>query len=481
MIGASPRVVVPAALVLVALAAFAAAPDGHFQDHPGAPERLTQRLERGWGADAVLAAFDGRQWARARYRGADLAGYLQAGETLLERGRFDQAYARLWPPGMAVLAAVVLAVARERYVLGMIAWTVLLWGLALVSVLRVLAPRRPRELALGLALAALALFLPAHGHALFGFGAVMSESPATALFVVGASQLLVGLTRVEPRPVVLGGLLLALATLVRAYFEYAAGGALAFTAVALAVVAGAHRLRARRWTPDARRSLRAAGLAALAVLVMQAGLLPWRGYKRARFGHTSLVRVDDAYALKWSFARELPPWMRAGNAACVADPETCDRLAEAETPTPGRELKRLTLQALLQHPLAYAGAKLRHLDWFWMGRDGEALTPALKLKGLLLAALGGLGLVGLLAALRRGRRVGPALALALGFLASNAAIFAVLHFEWRYSLPLRAASALLPVWAWAAARAVTLEVPTLGPPITPSSGEDSGASGTASA
>lgn len=440
-----------ALLLLCAIAAFGGGFDRELRYLPGhTSSPSAQTITMSWSAEQVEAKYAGK----VRFRGADLASYLQAGDLLISERRFDYWYSKIWPPGMAVLASASLWMGRDHYVRNLVCMAVVLWAGAFMVLFLTLDVSRTRATVVAVAYLAALLLMPTLRHFLFGFGAVMSEAASCAFFIASMSVLFLAIARRSLLLFTAAGVLLGIATLIRAYFEYIGHGLLLVMPLLLGAAWLVARVRNARWANQQPWLRCLAGLA-LAFIAFQTTLVPWRMYSRSTYGHTSLLHLssDYVYGRTWAPDSELRDYLRASNTPCVIEPELCAALQPIRPKLSGEAQRNLTAMTLLTRPFAFTRHKLENFNWLWIGRDWRTAfveQPLLGLEAVLLLLVG--LLTTLLVTVRAYTTRDPNLLLLLlvtgAFVATNAAMFVILPFEWRYSLPLRLFAYLLPAWWW---------------------------------
>jgi hypothetical protein len=342
------------------------------------------------------------------------------------------------------IAAVISLFGEESYPFKMVVVGVLMWSTAL-AVLVLLTPPAASTPA-SIAIVSSFLLFPALREWNFGFGSLMAETCSHVFFTISLAALFVALRRRSPAWAIAGAALFALAAYYRSAFELQGR---AFFA-ALSIIAGGWLLFER--TP---RMKRLAGCALAAMLTFNVALVPWRLYKERYFGTTAWYSAADAYVygFLWKKDEELRWYHRGANAACHADPDLCRELHDRGESLTGLEIKEAAFRTLSSHPFIWLKFKAENLCWLWFDRSwtGLASEPIVLLEGLVLALLGVFGFSAM--ALRAKRTPKPEaigmLLMAVLLVGINAAIFLILHFEWRYSQTLRTLCLLLPVfWLW---------------------------------
>lgn len=421
-----------ACLVACAIAAF--------HDGIHKPIRLEVRahpntsMELDWPAKKVIDVFSGGP--DRPYGGADLASYLIAGKHVLRAGRFDPRYVRFWPPGMPVtIAGVIAASGEDRYPFKMVLLSVILWSLALTTVILAGAPKE--RIALSTAAVLSFLLFPQLREWTFGFGSVVAESASHAFFVAAMALLFAAIKHERVASAIAAAALFGIAAYYRAAFELT--GNVLFAALLIAAVI------------SKKRSLRIAALAA--VLSFNAVLLPWRLYKHHWFQTMEWYSAGDdyVYGTFWFQPEQLSWYMRAGNPACHVDPVRCAEFHARAVPPSGAEYKEASFVALATHPREWIAFKLEHATWLWWDRDPRELfdDKAVLAEGsalLLLGLAGFAALAGRAIRKKNASTIGAFTAAAI-FIAVQGGMFLFLHFEWRYSQPLRTFCFFLPCWA----------------------------------
>jgi hypothetical protein len=227
----------------------------------------------------------------------------------------------------------------------------------------------------------------------------------------------------------------------------------------LATTALVHRLRTPRpWSGNAlwqfviqpthetdRRALKVATIVFVTAFVL---IVPWKLRNLVVLGQFSLRACDGAYVAYWSY--DMPPAAISGDSGCVANPDLC-AIVNAQiaslTPDLGR---RLTLFAIVFSPRAYFANKLRHVPEFWVGTPWHLLGS--RNRGFLLEGSISLlaGMLALWWAVRGAFRMRGSRAIFsaffLGFCLQNVLVFTLLHYEYRYSLPIRLFFFYAPWW-----------------------------------
>ncbi len=396
---------------------------------------------------------------------SDAAHYIQAGEELHAREVIHEHYRRYWGLGTPVVIAAVKTVfgLEASYPWHMALVCTLFFGAALGLIVSFLAPRgRPLLGVLG----ATALWICADlRDFVFGLGSILSDSMGTAALLAALTMLLVASATPRRRYFVLAGVCFGVAANFRYQHLMLARlvlGAVLVTLVLLAWRAGYGRARllAALLGRDGADTWLAAMLRGITPCVLAFALLlvPWSAYKLAHDGtlkwYTASQRLK--YGRMWTPDAQQPSWAHAANAQCHADPELCAELYARFGEEVFGKLKPLAIVTTILHPIAVARVKLAGFSWLWWGKSYAELRAhkAALVEGL---ALLGAGLFGVVLLAWRGFCARhPAYLIAgvvvLVVLAQNLVMFTFVHFEWRYSLPLRVLGGLAPLlvagFAW---------------------------------
>jgi hypothetical protein len=417
-----------------------------------ARDSLPSGLRYGSSAEDVV-----RAWTLA-----DPASFVRYGRYLLSRDPWNIGSTGCWPPGMGFInAALFTTLGEGAFVLKTMLLSVVLWGAALYGVFRTLSyPRHP--LVRFLVVNSIWLF-SSFRYWLLITASIFSESKALPLFVVGVACFVRGLQTGKSRYYVASGILLALAAYIRAVFDATIMIGFAFVAlIAVGRLAATYlvdRLRASRpisardlWRFAAEprfalehHALKLAGVVLVIALIL---LVPWKVRNLAVLGTFSLRVCEGDYAKYWSY--DMPRYLIAGDSGCVANPDLCailnTRIASV-TPDLGW---RLTLFAMVFSPRAYFANKLKHFPEFWVGTPWLLLGSRNKiflLEGSISLVAGTLALVWAARSVLRPR--GPLAifsAFFLGFCLQNLLVFSLVHYEYRYSAPIRLIFFYAPWW-----------------------------------
>jgi len=413
---------------------------------------------------------------------SDIVSYIKYAKLLIEQlggpvssaptdPAFTDAWVvRSWPPGFPAIVAGVLAITGEAaYLAKLLAVAIALWATALVSFLN-LVPFHPRRWVRFVCLGALWL-LPGLRRSSLGVGAFIADSTATALFVLSLALIADGLLRRRRRSFHFAGATLALAVNCRTALDLQVqfvtigllGGALGWWVLAVlprlwegGASWGAVRDALR--SPDALPHRRALAGLAVFFLIVSAGTAPWKLFNYLHHGVYGFSTTGSAteWDYQWLLPESLPWFVHAGNTACVLDIDFC-RFVNRNRSVLAPYHKELAIAAFVRNPWGWISHRLSNLNWLWVGLPwtpppGAGLDWwASYLEGSLYVAslLVGLWLLarGLTRAARAEDRRMLVLqaAIVLLCLGANAAMFAVVHYEERYSLPLR----LLCLWTTA--------------------------------
>ena len=397
-----------------------------------------------------------------KYGLADPGSFVLYGRYLLSQDPWKTSSTGCWPPGMGFINAALFAMFGDHaYLLKTMILSVLLWGAALYSVFRTIS--RPRNALTRFVIVNSIWVFSSFRYWLLITASIYSESKALPLFVIGVAFLVRGLQTGKSWHYVASGVALALAAYVRAVFD--AMIMIAFTVIGvialgrLATAYLAERLRDsgplslrgfRRFVTQPRfegehQALKVAGVVLVTALIL---IVPWKVRNVAALGAFSLRVCEGDSALYWSY--DMPSYLISGDAACRANPDLCAILNTRITSVTPELGRRLVLFAIVSSPRAYFANKLRHFPEFWVGTPWSQLgsrNNAFLVEGSISLLAGTVALVW---ALRNAFRMrGPLTIFSgffLGFVLQNLLVFSVLHYEYRYSAPIRLFFWFSPWW-----------------------------------
>lgn len=391
--------------------------------------------------------------------GSDACNYLTGGQDLLKTGTISPSnhwILNLWPPGVVVLSALYILIAKTGLSLPVVAGAIgiVAWTLVLSLWFRHLRPK----VGVGMALAAVvfvALGQPMR-HWYLADGLFYMESLSVAL-LLGA--LLALMPRGDEAAIIqvkrgaMAGLLLAAAAYLRAPLESAA----------LVLSVGLAAWFAWRLLPLAKRrtgvraqlkGIAVAGRALIAcVVVVHALTIPWRivAAETVRPGDMMWSQAGDLAITKFwmptDYLQEHAAWLVEGtaNTPCRVAPDVCQQISleelASEEPFAGpiSEFQSAAVEAWLNDPVDWTETKATAALRFWF-RISEIQAFAFEFheNGILLLLL--------LLTARFGHKVnGNAQALMAALFVASFGISYVFHYEVRYFFPLKSALPLLGV------------------------------------
>ena len=395
--------------------------------------------------------------------GPDPCWYLTSGQDLLDQGfvRDENFWIwNLWPPGVSVLSAVYIVMARSGMSLTVAAGciTIASWVIVLTAWKSLLDRYAGRILSL-VAVSTVALGQIMRGWYL-GNGLLYMESASTvclllALLFVAKATRFGGAERSVRARFLLGaaaGAALAAAAYLRTPFEPPGLVLTIVTIIAILLVLawGSFAGRTSEWWGS-----KLSPLVPLIGLVTAFHVLtvPWRIIvsQRVRAGDRRWSVVSDlVWKGTWTPTDELvqngASFLASGtfNTACRVEPVLCRSIYDSEISTTspaGRsvgEFQRLTVQAFLDHPLQWLWIKVEASPRFWFAAPRSVDKFELLENGVLLVLL-------LMVVLLGYRRLGPTLYLVfISVLIMTLASIFVSHYEARYLYPIKS---VLPVLA----------------------------------
>jgi hypothetical protein len=346
---------------------------------------------------------------------------------------------------MAVTGYLVELVSGDgAYPIKMAILAALVWSLCLYGWFRVIRPRKdPWKLFL---LLCLPWCLPVFRDWVLQVGALESESIAAALFC-GAFAAFVTALNTRALEFLFGSVaLLAMAAYFRAEFDLY--GTVILAAVALPVGLRVYRQRLPR---------EALKLPILLLVVFLGLTLPWKMFMRSQYGHFGMSTAMYVSAERVFWNPEPPEFVFGGNAPCIVEPETCQRVQENKDRIPTSEKLKLAEFAFLRHPIEWLSYKAGFLDRFWFGFPlAEAMEahPEYLFDGLFCLAAAAVALYFWMMALQEavpgpGRDRVHLMGLIMGaFALAYSALFIIAPLEIRYTMPLRIACLFSPLACW---------------------------------
>lgn len=427
-----------------ALAAFIHGTDRNIHLDP-----LLDGTAEGIGTRWSVEQMQAHEVGRPMYRGSDAASFLSAGQRLIELHHFENDYVKFWPAAMGFLSAGVLVLTGgESYPLKMIAFNVVLWASCLfISFLCLpLTRRRAVDAALWLSF----FLLPAFRAWMFGLGSLMSEGPSHAIFVASVSMLVRAILDRSILLWIAAAVSMGIAAHFRSVFE--TFGKAMFLIPLIFGTAWVIIELWRRKSPHALPILKCLFAGWLAFTLT---LLPWRLYKKERFGHSEWYYQTERYKYgpQWMTDAEVAR-LPFANTGCKIDPQLCAAIQANTLPLEDRTYRDLMFMTFFAHPGKWLSFRIKNGHAFWFGATKQDLPahPALIVEGgiLLLTGVGGLAGFAWVLWRRRSDEAVLQVACAFGvFLALNLSIFLFFHMEWRYSQSIRTFAYYLPLWVLA--------------------------------
>lgn len=399
----------------------------------------------------------------------DAGSYLTGALALVRDGTVGPEHAwilNLWPPGMVVLDAAVIAWSPLPFAVTVALLTAVAWGLTL-TLLTWRLIRTRRAILFVVAGELLVLATPPFQTWMLDEAFIYSDGFAAAALISGLTILVLrglayGGKALWIRDGVLAGILLAIAVYFRAsnnIVPIAIGG----LAIVLFVVWFIRRARRQARENLLRHSV-LLGVTTLTVLAL---LAPYAALTLARYGRLQPTMTDEVmYELQWRDPSTQPTWLADAGVplGCTLDPELCaDFLAEYGGPPPLSEARAALVTAIVTHPIPWVMDRVSVVvkQWFRddygvrsvVDFDEDATIPVsaswnpnipmgLFYLGMLVATL--------ILAIRLARRGHWALLVIPLAAAALLAPFAIAHVEVRYLIPLKLIGLLAPtLWlAW---------------------------------
>lgn len=396
----------------------------------------------------------------------DRTSYLQYARSILGNHDFRYWGANIWPPAFPLLVAAELKLLGtdlkdSRYQLHMACVAAVLWAAAFWLWFNALLPLGLWRFASGLV-----FLLPTFREWTLAGGALTSESLSLALLFSTLGMLLLALQRRRLGLFVAAALFIAASGYARGVLSAIWEGVLLGLLVCCGLY-GAIRFLAESarhsgvplggWAMTfMRRELRrpysrAIGVVTLMLVTVEAGLFPWKHHMAAQGTYQMTASAKfEIEAYMWS--PSLPGFVVTGNTPCVVDPALCKAIVLSPELSTYPNKKRLALATFLNRPGPWIHRKVLALDQLWFGASIRSTDPWEVAENVGYPVLYLLGMSMLAFRARRSRACTLALLTGGFFLLGNAAVFTMMHFEYRYGLPLKLFAFCLPWAAWALSR-----------------------------
>lgn len=375
----------------------------------------------------------------------------------------------LWPPGMPVLYGLVLKMPGSAYFpLKIIVLATALYAIVSYFLYRNFSGGRFSVTAL--IVSALPLMYGSFQNSLFlGFCLFSSDFYCFVLLAIlmfllfevldGTAQ---PVRRQALRLVMLGAVLAALAYFRSFYFIYikllTAGSLFALVAWVGCALVG------RGWKATIQGLVKSKIVASVGVVLLVAWLvlLPWKLVLQKNQRPFDWTATNQVWAAQWR--NDLPPFLVGLNTPCVLDRNTCEQLMPFQYPDTWAEpklgsdfYKRLSVATFVSNPLAWYAEKAKVFRYFWFDAQEFFWTDAkyiargftpwkvimyIQSVAIFLMCIG----LTVISGVRLGRNFAkrsPLLennglyVLFLSFFGCNLAVFTFLHYEARYSIPLK--------------------------------------------
>ncbi len=400
---------------------------------------------------------------------ADQHFYLYAGSKIASGDALDLVshsdiwILSLWPPGQSMLFAMAIVLAQLGLPIVVVVAVIscALWSILLS--IPVLLTHTFSRLLVTTAIGCSIPFLYFMKAWPLGDGVLFADGNGTVLLI----SALVVLTFVRPSyPLVtipislIAGLLLAASAYFRATNEVVINFLTAFAIAYVVVWVGWRMVRYPLRRRDRLRGYSFGSLPKwltsllLMVLFAQVLMLPWRiiVHERINGGISFSAATDDLWARQWApakFVSALGVWS-GSNSMCRAYPDRCLTIETVEVasnaPYTGEgfysqeDFRHITIQVLTDNPLPFIRDRIGLLKYFWGFNRYHSTTQIVEATVNIVILL----VVFVLSLVRLVRWRDPLLLLSLAVLvlAALGPTF-LIHFEYRYLLPLQAAVVLL--------------------------------------
>lgn len=225
---------------------------------------------------------------------------------------------------------------------------------------------------------------------------------------------------------------------------------------------GLWTMASRGWRATIKGVVQSKAVASVGVVLLLTWvfLLPWMVILKIEGKPFEWTVTDQAWAGQWR--NDLPPFLVGMNTPCILEKDICDQLMPFQyqdiwaTPKLGSDFyKRLSIATFVSSPLKWYREKAKWFDHFWFDdyeiyqkKPASQLTRYIQSVGYLqsaglLAVCLGLALLAVVRFVRNVSRRRPLLEdnglyfLFLIFCIYNVMVFTFVHFEPRYSVPLK--------------------------------------------
>jgi hypothetical protein len=394
---------------------------------------------------------------------ADIGSYIQYSDWLRHRRADSNWLAALWPPGMAVLIRLIRTFGENYYPIKLLIVSCLLW----TTVFKLsLAPLRsfPKLRMAAIATIILMVFFPFTTLYVLGMGVVMSEAHSTATFLIGLFVFARALLSNSKGLAFFSGVIVALALLLRAYYDVAISFMIAGAFLVLMYQYARNSLdrsgRLKTWD-DRPIKKNTAVLLLFFSLGVFLTTVPWRlEMKKLHGTYALIIAGSNNWNLQWRPSDKLAGFQHAANTSCIVDAQLCARV-NASVEFQDTDLRRsLSIKTFFAHPVDWTLHRIGNFNWFWFEGTYSRAAEETPWEYFFRIFEGVFFLLAHVAAISLAVRLAPEIlskdrlpsshsvlfGFVLGFYALSFALFMTIPFETRYSWPARLAGPLIFFW-----------------------------------
>lgn len=407
-------------------------------------EKLTQRLVLASTAEDFLRQFpDG-----------DISYQLKFAVDYVRDGSIAEWVLNLWPPGMPGLYGLILKLTGSDYFpIKIITLSTLLYALA--SYLVYLSLARGRFSPAAMVVCALPLMYASFKISIFlELGLFSSDFYCFALLAILLSLMFAGVGQSIWR-LALMALVLALLAYFRSFY-YIFIKLLTVGSIFALVAWGWYATVNRGWRATIKKIVQRKSVASVGVVLLLTWVLlfPWKAYLVINDKTFEWTATDQVWAAQWR--NDLPPFLFGINTPCILEKDICVQLMPFQYPDTWASpklgsgfYKHLSIATFVSRPLEWYGEKAKVFHHFWFdGHEFDHKMPASQLiqymqsAGLLSVCLC-LALLAVVRLVRNALRHRPLLennglhVLFIIFFIYHLMVFTFVHFEPRYSVPLK--------------------------------------------
>ncbi|MDZ4662411.1 MAG: hypothetical protein SGJ18_12425 [Pseudomonadota bacterium] len=314
------------------------------------------------------------------YFGGDVQYYMEQARDWLENGKFGTWHVSIFPPGTAIVWSGIIKYSGEKnFLYGSMLVTVFLWAVALTLMFFALSSLRPWWLRF---LATIGIwFFSSFRDWSLGVGLAFSESKATPLFIAALACAFLGLKNRALSGILGGVIFMTLATYARVYFD-----TLGIFIYGALFVCGMAALYFKVQKNESSKKLILSMLVALPLFFCLLFPWKWRNMRDPQVGKFAMAPAHQhmTFYNLWLTDEKLPEFIIGGNSACHAQPETCEKLDQADLKTLTDDVRRnLALGALVRNPLSWYWHRAKVFSKFWVDQSWNPSSWLMATEGII--------------------------------------------------------------------------------------------------